>query len=169
MGSRCVWPSTPRSRPSDEVKVVINKCYGGYSLSRLALVRLQELRGEPCHFMQDKNYRLRHARSRIGKPKLPPLWWEVTLKEVEAQKCSDIEVVPCRDPKIGPWEEGNYIDHRPDNRNDPLLVQVVEELGDKANGECAKLRVVDIPDGVSYEIHDYDGIESIEEVHRSWG
>lgn len=47
-------------------------------------------------------------------------------------------------------------------RNDPILVQVVETLGDKANGDGAKLRIEDIPKGTLYRISEYDGYESIE-------
>tara|TARA_R110000822_G_scaffold5031_11_gene21854 strand:+ start:8272 stop:8562 length:291 start_codon:yes stop_codon:yes gene_type:complete len=46
-------------------------------------------------------------------------------------------------------------------RNDPALVQVVEELGDKANGGCAELRIIDIPAGTLYRIDEYDGAESV--------
>jgi hypothetical protein len=58
--------------------------------------------------------------------------------------------------------------HNPEPRADPLLVRVVEELGEEANGSFAKLKVVEIPDGVDYQIDDYDGVESIHEKHRSW-
>jgi len=54
------------------------------------------------------------------------------------------------------------------DRNDPDLVRVVEELGDKADGGCASLKVVEIPEDVSWNIDDYDGIEHIAEVHRTW-
>lgn len=54
-------------------------------------------------------------------------------------------------------------------RDDPVLVAIVEELGDEADGDCSKLKVVEIPDDVQYTIEEYDGIESIHEVHRSWG
>lgn len=54
-------------------------------------------------------------------------------------------------------------------RSNPLLVKCVEELGKKANGEFAKLRVVEIPDGVQYVIEEYDGVEHIAEKHRTWG
>ena len=54
------------------------------------------------------------------------------------------------------------------DRADPALVQVVEELGEKANGRCAKLKVVDIPDDIEYYIDEYDGIESVHEKHRIW-
>lgn len=53
-------------------------------------------------------------------------------------------------------------------RNDPILVHVVETLGAEANGRFAKLHIVEVPDDVNWEISDYDGMESVEEVHRSW-
>lgn len=49
------------------------------------------------------------------------------------------------------------------------LVRVVEELGSKAaSGSCSALKVVEIPDDVEWYIHNYDGLETIEEVHRRW-
>jgi hypothetical protein len=54
-------------------------------------------------------------------------------------------------------------------RDDPLLAQVVEELGAKANGKHARLAVVDVPDGVEYKVTENDGMERVEEAHRSWG
>ena len=45
-------------------------------------------------------------------------------------------------------------------RHDPDLVKVVETLGDKASGECAKLVVTDIGDS-KYHIDEYDGYESV--------
>jgi len=47
-------------------------------------------------------------------------------------------------------------------RYNPNLVKVVETLGKDANGDYAELHVVEIPDNTTdWEIHDYDGIESI--------
>jgi hypothetical protein len=54
------------------------------------------------------------------------------------------------------------------DRTDPLLVEAVENLNDKANGRYANLVIVEIPDGIDYYIDDYDGQESIHEKHRSW-
>jgi hypothetical protein len=53
-------------------------------------------------------------------------------------------------------------------RNDPILVQVVKELGKKANGDYADLKIVEIPDDVEWYISDYDGLETVHEKHRSW-
>lgn len=60
------------------------------------------------------------------------------------------------------------IDTRPECRHDPDLIEVVRELGDRAAGHCAELRIVEIPDGVDYQIEEYDGNEHIAEVHRTW-
>jgi hypothetical protein len=46
-------------------------------------------------------------------------------------------------------------------RTDPVLVQVVEELGDKANGDCAELRIAELSAGTLYRIDEYDGFEKV--------
>ena len=53
-------------------------------------------------------------------------------------------------------------------RDDPLLVQVVEELGEAADGDHAKLRIADVPDGIHWYIDEYDGSETVSEAHRTW-
>lgn len=54
------------------------------------------------------------------------------------------------------------------DRDDPYLVQIVEEMGEAADGDFAKLMVVEIPADVNWEIDEYDGIEHVAEVHRTW-
>ena len=53
-------------------------------------------------------------------------------------------------------------------RNHPALVKVVEELGEKANTPCSKLKIVEIPDEIDWVIEEYDGIEHVAEAHRTW-
>ena len=53
-------------------------------------------------------------------------------------------------------------------RSDPDLVAAVETLGAKADGVCASLKIVDIPDGVSWVVGEYDGMEYVTEIHRIW-
>jgi hypothetical protein len=48
------------------------------------------------------------------------------------------------------------------------LVAVVEKLGEKADGFCATLKVVEIPEDVDWEIGEYDGNEWVAEKHRTW-
>ena len=54
------------------------------------------------------------------------------------------------------------------NRDDPALVTTVRRLGSKADGDYAKLKIVEVPAGVAWQIDDYDGKEWIAEVHRTW-
>ncbi len=49
-------------------------------------------------------------------------------------------------------------------RHDPILVSVIEELGEEANGMCSELALIDIPEGYDYVIDEYDGLERIELV-----
>jgi hypothetical protein len=57
-------------------------------------------------------------------------------------------------------------------RDDPLLIQVIQTLGEQASsGSFAKLRIVQIPDDIpadGWTIQDYDGIEWVAEKHRVW-
>jgi hypothetical protein len=56
-----------------------------------------------------------------------------------------------------------------DKRADPKLVACVEKLGsDVASGTFAKLKIVEIPNDVVWEIEEYDGIETVREVSRTW-
>jgi hypothetical protein len=73
---------------------------------------------------------------------------------------------------LGKWNQTyGYFDDFMDRdipRNDKDLVEIVESLGNLANGFCASLRIVEIPDGVEWHISEYDGIEHIAENHRTW-
>ena len=48
------------------------------------------------------------------------------------------------------------------DRADPILIQVIEELGlEKSSGWCAKLRFRELEPGTLYRIEEYDGYESV--------
>jgi hypothetical protein len=53
-------------------------------------------------------------------------------------------------------------------RTNPDLIEMVEALESDANGRCANLRIVEIPDDVDWQISEYDGWERIAEKHRIW-
>jgi hypothetical protein len=53
-------------------------------------------------------------------------------------------------------------------RDDPILVDIVREMGDNANGGFANLQVVKIPGDVEWAIDEYDGLEWVAEKHRVW-
>lgn len=54
------------------------------------------------------------------------------------------------------------------NREDPVLIEVVEELGDEASGALGELIIVEIPDDLNYVIDNYDGIETLHENVEVW-
>jgi len=118
------------------MKIVINRCYGGFGISRKAWEMLKELGAEG---MEDE-------------PDFGEAWSDGSIRERVG--CSS-------------FDHTFYVMDVP--RNDPTLVAVVEQLGDAANGSCARLAVVEIPDDVEWEIKEHDGSEHIAEKHRTWG
>ena len=66
-------------------------------------------------------------------------------------------------------ELGGTVDYyRSIPRDCPILVQVVETLGSEADGRCASLSIVEIPDGVNWHVAEYDGLEHVAENHSTW-
>jgi hypothetical protein len=53
-------------------------------------------------------------------------------------------------------------------RDDEKLVQVVMELAEEANGHCAELKIVEIPNDVQWLIETRAGVEHVSETHRTW-
>lgn len=118
------------------MKVVLNKCYGGFGLSNKAHERLIELGVKYYDSLDDM-------------PK--------NNKELYIVK-SDLPVFSRF--------YSNFDDK--ENRSNKLLIQVIEELGEEANGRFSNLKIVEIPDNIDWELDDYDGIETLHEIHRSW-
>lgn len=66
--------------------------------------------------------------------------------------------------------EDHYIDSYDyyNKRSDPDLIAVIEQFGDKANGWCSTLKIVEVPDDVEWFVHEQDGAEWVAEKHRTW-
>lgn len=141
------------------MKIVINSCFGGFSLSRKAVQRLAELQGRECYFFEHKYVNNEYVP--ISDP------FSETARRYTFWTTFDVPDPNAFEDEKELYDK-HYINNRPDDRTDPLLVQVVEELGDEANGDCAKLRIVEVPDGIEWEIDEYDGVEHIAEKHRTW-
>jgi hypothetical protein len=62
----------------------------------------------------------------------------------------------------------NYFEDRDIPRNDPALIEVVEVLGEAANGFAASLKIVEIPEDVEWCVEENDGREWVAEKHRTW-
>lgn len=58
-------------------------------------------------------------------------------------------------------ENYGYIDIEGIERHDPVLVEVVEKMGDAASGSYAELTIAEI-EGQMYRIDEYDGNESVQ-------
>lgn len=134
------------------MKILSNTCYGGYGLSHAAMLRYAELRGLTVYPNLEGigiyTYWLVPESERVDQSN----WLSMSKEE---QKASS---------KL--YEEQTLCSR--DFRTDPTMIQVVEELGTKANGRFAQLKIVEIPDGVDYTIEEYDGMEHIAEAHRTW-
>lgn len=120
------------------MKIVINRCYGGFSISDKAVQHYAKLKGinivavdGGCKFFGSTFY----------------------IDGIE----DDDHYFSTH---FSSWDE--------ELRTEPELIQTIEELGTEANGACAELKVVDVPDDVEWQIQEYDGIEWIAEKHRTW-
>jgi len=54
------------------------------------------------------------------------------------------------------------------DRDDSDLVSVVEAMDEESWTRYSKLKIVEIPEGVEWQIEEYDGLEWIAEKHRTW-
>ena len=141
------------------MKTVINSCYGGFSLSPKGERRYLELKGLNSYFYKQSKY-------------------NYPDNTVEFVRLDNIDDVPDLFFYCTTYDQGKtLLDYPKDifhsrclKRNDPILVQVVEELGTEASGSCADLEVVDIENGRWFKIDEYDGFESIQyrDIDDEW-
>jgi len=111
------------------MKIVINDCHGGFSLSDEATEQYGQMKG-------------------------------LNLIKFDEAYGSTFY--------INEEKPENYFSDRNIERNDLVLVWIVEQLAELANGFAAKLKVVEIPDDVDWQIDEYDGLEWVAEKHRTW-
>jgi hypothetical protein len=120
------------------MKVIINVCYGGFGLSEEAFELLLNKKGIEFDRVPSKH--------------------------------------PIREDKYDYYRKGHidedahflWYHQFSQDRADPDLIAVVEELGERANGWASELKIVEIPDDVQFHIHEYDGMEHVAENHRTW-
>ena len=141
------------------MKLVINDCYGGFGLSPKGCKRYLELKGQEAYFYIQTAYK----------------WSDNVMKFERVDNVDDIDTLffSCTT-----YDQGKTISDFPKDtfysknlkRNDPTLIQVVEELGDEASGKCSHLIVVEIENGRWYKIDEYDGYESVEyrDIDDEW-
>lgn len=148
------------------MKIVVNRCWGGFSISRAAAEWMEkrghkraaaELRG----WREEKrwvDYFLKHKCWPSGCPKDRRGFLEIDAKYYKEPMFHGYGYVSGRG-----FGHGGY------RRNDKTLVRAVETLGAGiCSGKAAKLEVVEIPDGIGWEIEEYDGREWVSEKHHTW-
>lgn len=121
-------------------KVVINVRHGGFGLSDDAVERWAELKGIKLSGRQKGRFGGSH-------------WF--------------IDDIHDDEHYFSTYSICKYADLN-GSRSDPILIQVVEEMGESANGWAADLKIVEIPDDVEWTIEEYDGTEWVAEKHRTW-
>ena len=143
------------------MKIVINKCFGGFGLSFLGVMRYAELAGFKLYpWLDEITKKVYGDRAVIGNNELTHHFSRVPADGLEKSGCG------LDWPKL---PEGAYWSDSDLDRSDPILVRLVEEMGSEAaSGRYAKLAVVEVPDDVEWEIDEYDGSEKIAEKHRTW-
>ena len=125
-------------------KIVYNACYGGFNLSDAAVLRYAEIKGITLYILEDKFFTHFYL--------CPPEEYERLYAEGLEKPFSSKR-----------YEQSNamYFSTRDIARDDPALAQVVEELGDKANSNYSKLKIMELKSGTLYRIEEYDGRESV--------
>lgn len=138
------------------MEVVINADYGGFGLSHEALLWLHE-RGCKSIVRKATEY---FGNNTKDLEKAKKVW-----KQYLEDKKDGIFVYTFSPDMEYILSEKNY---EKSFRSDPLVIECVKTLKEKANDRYSALEVITIPDNINWEIDEYDGLEHIEEVHRRW-
>ncbi|QHZ50009.1 hypothetical protein ERICV_05110 [Paenibacillus phage phiERICV] len=129
------------------MKVAINRCFGGFDLSHAAFLKLIE----------------RGWRVTVYNNDFDPADPTAELIDLTSSEY----FVPWSYPRSSHYAFTKRYDTK-EIRTHPDVIAVIEELRELANTQVSELKIVEIPDDVYWEISDYDGLETVEEVHRSW-
>lgn len=125
-------------------KIVVSTCHGGFGLSRDAFTEWCRRKDFGMVTTEDRG--------------TFEVYWAVTYRPFDET------------PEI--YDKHKHADMlisaRDIQRDDPDLVAVVEEMGERANDDFSCLKIVEIPSDVSWQIDEYDGAEWVAEQHRRW-
>lgn len=132
--------------------IVTNNKYGNFSISEEARSRYLEYLMKKKNIKEETTEKLEKRYIVINNN-----YGSFSLSE-EAKSCY-IETAGIKEEE---WYEINI------QRDDPYLVQIVTELGERANGPNSVLKVIEIPGDVEWELKEYCGREWVEEKHRIW-
>ena len=138
------------------MQIVINNCFGGFSLSYAGVMAYAKRAGLKLNAYVNA---------------IRPDGVTDFNRMVPYDGKSDAFVIYYSKFKLGrngKVPEKGYFSCREIPRNDPNLIAVVHGLGAKSFGRCARLNIITIPDGVDWEISEYDGNEHVAQKHQTW-
>lgn len=131
------------------MKIILNKCFGGFDVSLKGYELYAKKKGFELFKYKDNLDFRNHQYIKIKNEEKELFEHYFTKDFGEVAKISDEDY------------EKYELYLREEQRQDQTLIEVVEELGEKASGRFGKLEVVEIPDNSFYKIDEYDGVETI--------
>lgn len=154
----CKISGTSMSQESHMKKVILNKCYGLFRVSPKGYSLYAEKIGKTLYYYRgnhDAENTLIYTKENLSEfikdePTLLYFYSFVDHGEKIIHSSFDDKREGCL-----------VLDEK--HRFDPVLIEVIEELGDDASATMSELKVVEIPDDVAedYMIDDYDGFEML--------
>lgn len=120
------------------MKLVLNKCRGQFDLSELAIAHYAKRKGIALFLMRDYE-------TLLGK-KYRKNFYYTKPKEKRINKDD------------GVWDIQTI------KRNDPVLIDIIVELGEKCNSSISRLTIEEIDDNIKWEIVEDDGMENVNYV-----
>jgi len=140
------------------MKVAINRCFGGFGLSHEAVLRYFEIKGITVYPEQGQDHW-----------KFWTYWTVKPEDRIESKEGDAFYAMSLEDRRAYNQAHSEQTVYERDiARNDPALIQAIEELGEAAAGRFAEIAIVEIPDDANWQIEEYDGLEHVAEVHRTW-
>ena len=135
------------------MKIVLNQCYGGFSLSNMAQALYIMANGQTPYFYKDCS-----TYSKDGAWKRTDKYVHVDLKDIETTEWRLYCTTQYQGEILHDYPEHIFRDREID-RCDPILVSIVEIIGQEASSKFAKLNILEVDDDTLYRIEEYDGYE----------
>ena len=137
-------------------KVILNKSYGGFMPSHDAYKLYAEKTGQElyCYTMKfERAEGLGKAKTTYVLHSEPSSIFDTYTTKYQGETTEKLDCVLDLDAKF---------------REDPVLIEVIEQLGDKANSRMSNFKIVEIPDDLVYTVDNYDGIETLHQKVQEW-
>lgn len=136
-------------------KVILNKCYGGFDVSKEAYMLYAKKKGLTLYLYESEFINKKFIYKKINND-------DSIFRYYFTKDMGDNIEISNED------YEKYCLYLRNEHREDPVLIEVIEELGEKANGRFGNLKIVEIPDDLDYVIDEYDGIETLHQRVQEW-